>query len=123
MPPNRSDFSDIEAVVETYVNAMTLGDATAMRRVFAERACCIGHFGGGLEWDDLDGFIAAVEAEKAAPGTEVYWRMNGIDVVGDTAVVRVENDWAGMRFDDILTLLRHEGRWVIVSKLFHHRAA
>ena len=44
-----------------------------------------------------------------------------IDVTDDTAVARVENDWAGMRFDDTLTLLNHGGAWVIVSKLFYLR--
>ena len=27
-----------------------------------------------------------------------------------------------MHFDDTLTLLRHEDRWIIVSKVFFHRA-
>jgi len=35
--------------------------------------------------------------------------------------VHVEDIWLGQHFDDILTLLRHDGRWQIVSKVFHAR--
>lgn len=117
MSENR-DLEEIRAVVKTYVEGMVWGDGELLRRAFHRDACCIGHYDGGLEWSSLDDFIGSVSGETAAPGTSPYWRINGVAITGDTAVARVENDWAGMRFDDTLTLLHHEGRWQIVSKLF-----
>ncbi len=109
--------------VQTYVEGMVWGDGAMLRQAFHPKACCIGHFDGELEWDDLEAFIQGVSGEAAAPGSKPYWRINSMDVTGDMAIVQVENDWAGHRFDDTLTLLFHDDRWQIVSKLFYLRAA
>jgi hypothetical protein len=116
-----SAIQSIETVVAGYVDGMTRADASVLRRVFHPKAHCIGHYQGGLEWDTLDGFIAACAEAASDEVSSVYWRTQSVSITGDTAVVRVENDFAGSRFDDTLTLLEHEGRWQIVSKLFHHR--
>ena len=105
------------------IGAMVWGDGAMLRQAFHPKACCIGHFDGELEWDDLEAFIQGVSGEAAAPGSKPYWRINSMDVTGDMAIVQVENDWAGHRFDDTLTLLFHDDRWQIVSKLFYLRAA
>jgi hypothetical protein len=117
-----SPISAIEAIVATYVKGMTGGDAALLRQAFHPGAEIIGHFDGGLEWDDLDAFIAVCK-KAAKPETEAaFFRIRSIIVTGDTAVAQVEDEWDGMRFDDTLTLLLHDGRWQIVSKLFHHRS-
>jgi hypothetical protein len=44
------------------------------------------------------------------------------DIEGEAAFVKVADEFAGMRFSDYLSLLKIDGRWVIVNKLFHlHR--
>ena len=43
-----------------------------------------------------------------------------IDIEGSAASVRIELDnWTGHRFTDFFTLVRIDGRWQIVSKVFH----
>lgn len=114
-------FEEIAATIETYVEGMARCDAAALRRAFHPRACSVGHFDGGLEWDDVDAFARACEAEAIAPeAPSPPFEIESISVAGDTAVARVRNMWAGLAFLDTLCLLRHEGRWVIVSKLFLH---
>jgi hypothetical protein len=117
------DLGVTVAVVRTYVEGMVWGDADRLRTAFHPKACCIGHYDGVLEWDTLDAFVQSVTGETAAPGITPYWQINGIDIVGDTAVVRVENDWAGQRFDDTLTLLQNDDGWQIVTKVFHQRGS
>ncbi len=34
-------------------------------------------------------------------------------------MVKVEDDYLGMRFTDYLTMIEHEGRWSIVSKTYY----
>jgi len=116
-------FAEIARTIATYAEGMARGDAEALRRAFHPKACCIGHFDGGLEWASLDEFISACEAEAIPASAAVP--PNGIEsvsVAGDTAVARVVNVWAGLDFRDTLTLLRHDGRWQIVSKVFLHLA-
>ena len=42
-----------------------------------------------------------------------------IDIVGTAASVRVDmDDWTGHRFTDFFTLVKIDGRWQIISKVF-----
>jgi hypothetical protein len=118
-----TQFNRISDVVEKYVRGMCAADADLLRSTMHEKACCIGHFDGGLEWDDRDAFIAGVIKAVEIPDTDPWFRINAITLIGDMATVQVEDIWLGMHFDDTLTLLLHEGAWVIVSKLFYLRPA
>lgn len=104
-------------VVGTYVAAMTAGDRVRLESVFFDRASEVGHFEGELLWNSRDAMIRMCE-EAGNPSTNANWALRSLSVLGDIAVVHVEDDWAGMRFDDILTLLHHEGAWRIVSKVY-----
>ena len=116
-------YEAIAAVVADYVAGMARGDAPLLRRAFHPNAASIGHFDGGLEWESVEEFIAACKTEAIAADAAVpAHEIESIAVAGDTAVVRVVNVWAGLDFRDTLTLLRHEGRWQIVSKVFLHLA-
>lgn len=110
----------LTALVETYVMAMTRGDRPALERIFFDRASEVGHYEGELLWNSRDAFIAMCEDAADAEAVP-FWAVRSISVQGDIAMIHVENDWAGMRFDDFLTLLLHEGSWRIVSKVYRIR--
>jgi hypothetical protein len=121
MMPDTKTNAEILAVVKTYVDGMCQNDPAKLRDAMHEKSCCIGHYDGGLEWDTRDAFIAAVGKAVDTPDPAPWHVVNAISIVGDVAVVQVEDIWLGMHFDDTLTLLRHENRWVIVSKVFFLR--
>ncbi len=78
---------------------------------------------GCLEYDPLDDFIAACKKERSSPpGTPYYAEIVSIDITGDTAVVKVIDEYLGSKFTDYLTMLRTDGRWVIVNKVFYVHA-
>ena len=110
-------IAEITKVVETYITSMVAGDRAGLERVFFENASEVGHFDGELLWNDREALIGMCEeaADGSAPG---YWAIRNLSVHGDIAVAHVEDDWAGMRFDDLITLLHHDGAWRIVSKVY-----
>ena len=114
---NDETVAAILDVVETYVTAMTAGDRSSLERVFFERASEVGHYEGELLWNSRDAFIRMCE-EAGSASTNVSWTIRSLSVHGDIAVIHVEDEWAGMRFDDILTLIHHENVWRIVSKVY-----
>ena len=68
------------------------------------------------------GFAATLAEPPAPPGTQPLMDIEITDIEGDAAFVKVADEFAGMRFSDYLSLLKIDGRWVIVNKLFHlHR--
>ena len=116
-------WAAIRETVKTYVEGMCGNDPAKLRLAMHEKACSIGHFDGGLEWDSREAFIAAVNATVTEPDPAPWYVIHAISVIGDMATVHIEDIFLGMHFDDALTLLNHEGRWVIVAKVFFHRSA
>lgn len=109
----------IEAVVDDYVRGMVAADEAALRRAFDARASVIGRFQGRLLWDSLDDFIVALKEMADGSGAEPRYVVRALQVEGDAAAVHVEDELAGMRFHDFLSLAREDGRWRIVAKVFH----
>jgi hypothetical protein len=108
----------ITEVVSTYATAMVAGDRVELERVFFENSSEVGHYEGELLWNTRDVFIRMCEEEGDTSAT-AWWSIRNLSIHGDIAVVHVEDDWAGMRFDTILTMLLHQGAWRVVSKVYH----
>lgn len=113
----------ISSVIETYVEGMCLNDPAKLREAMHVKLSCIGHIDGGLEWASREDFIALVDDAVKSPDPAPWYAINAISIAGDVATVQVENIWLGDHYDDTLTLLKHENRWVIVSKVFYARPA
>jgi hypothetical protein len=118
---NADSIASVTQLVNSYVLAMTRGDRDALEKIFFDAASEVGHYQGELLWNSRDAFIRMCEAEADA-SLDVDWTIRSLSIHGDIAVVHVQNDWAGMSFDDILTLLLHEGAWRIVSKTYRIRS-
>ncbi len=120
MPDSANTPAAITAVVRDYLDGMVFADEAKLRQAFHPDCFVIGHFDGGLEWISLDDFVAFVKENAAPPSDGKYhWDIEQSDVAGDTATVKVVDDYLGMRFTDYLTLLQHEGRWSIINKAFY----
>lgn len=121
--PDAKTYAEISDVVKLYVDGMCQNDPAKLRSAMHERASVIGHFDGGLEWDSRDAFIAVVSAMVASPDPSPWYAITAISVAGDVATVQLEDVFLGQHFDDTLTLLKHDNRWVIVAKVFYLRDA
>lgn len=114
------EFAPILAVARDYLDGMMYADEAKLRRAFHPKCLIVGHFRGRLEYDPLDAFIDACKKEGAIPAGKPYFaEIVSIDVTGDTAVVKLIDDYLGARFTDYLTIVKTEGRWVIVNKAFY----
>ncbi|KAA1185602.1 nuclear transport factor 2 family protein [Rhizobium tropici] len=118
-----SEEQAIRAVVHLYVDGMAFANEPALRKAFHPRADIIGNYQGAVEWMTRDEFIAAiVEQGSAPPDTIPLMEIELIDIEGDAASVKVVDEFAGMRFSDYLSLLKIDGRWSVVNKVYHlHR--
>ena len=115
-----SAFSALHSVARDYLDGMIYADEAKLRRAFHPKCLVVGHFRGKLEYDPLDAFIAACKTEGSLPpGTPYFAEIVSIDIAGDTAVVKLIDDYLGVRFTDYLTMVMTEGRWVIVNKAFY----
>ena len=116
---NRTDEADaVIAVAGNYFRAMVDADEQELRRVFHPNASVIGHFGGKLEFASVDEFIKGTPHAKTGDKPFDY-RVEGVVLEGDTAVVTVGNYCYARWFTDHLSMLKIDGRWQIVAKTFY----
>ena len=112
------DRDAIAATIQKYVDGGISGRGDNMKPAFHEGATIYGYigpdlFGGPIqglyEWNDSNGPAAGLKADIAS-----------IDIEGTIATARVELDnWSGHKFTDMFTLLKTEGEWKIISKVFY----
>ena len=116
-----SDYDAIIRTVQHYFNGGKTGRTDEMKLAFHPDATIFGYVGPDLfagpiqklfNWNNQNG-----------PATELQGRITSIDLVETVATVRFELDnWSGHRFTDLFTLLRVDGEWKIINKVFHLHA-
>ena len=94
------------------------GKGDDMKPAFHKDATIFGYagadlFGGPIQllfdWNDENG-----------AATDLQARIAGIDLADTVATVRLELDsWTDHRYTDMFTLLKVDGEWKIMSKVFH----
>ncbi|HET9530760.1 MAG TPA: nuclear transport factor 2 family protein [Blastocatellia bacterium] len=113
-----SEYDAITRTVQHYIDGGRSGQGDDMKPAFHPDATIFGYIGPDLiagpiqqlfDWNDQNG-----------PATELEGRIASIDIFDTVAMVRLELDnWTGHRFTDLFTLLKVDGEWKIINKVFH----
>ncbi len=111
-------YDEIAKTLQHYIDGARSGKGDDMKPAFHKDATIFGYagadlFGGPIQqlfdWNDESG-----------PAAELQTRIASIDLVDTVATVRLElNNLGGYRYTDLLTLLKVDGEWKIMSKVFH----
>ena len=118
---NTDDREMIEKTVQFYIDGAKSGKGDDMKPAFHADATIFGYIGDDLfsgpiqklfDWNDENG-----------PATDLETKITSIDIAGTVATVRLESDnWTRHKFTDFFTLLKVEGTWKIMNKVFHLHA-
>ncbi len=121
MSNTQTEVSEHDAIAKTvqhYIDGAKSGKGDDMKPAFHKDATIFGYagadlFGGPIQllfdWNDGNG-----------PATELQARIASIDLADTVATVRLElTNLNGARYTDMFTLLKFEGEWQIMSKVFH----
>ena len=113
----QDDLRQIEALMKTYIEGGRSGNVDLLRPIFHDLATICGYVGPDLFAGPIEMFYDW-HAENGPAAGLVAGELR-IDLEGTTASVRIELDnWTGHRFTDFFTLVRIDGRWQIMSKVF-----
>ena len=120
-PTNVSDYDAIAKTLQHYIDGAKSGRGADMKPAFHKDATIFGYagtdlFAGPIQqlfgWNDENG-----------PATGLQARIASIDIIDTIATVRLELDnWTGHRYTDLFTLLKVDGEWKIMNKVFHLHA-
>ena len=115
---NVNEHDAIAKTVQHYIDGARSGKGDDMKPAFHKDATIFGYAGDDLfagsiqqlfDWNDGNG-----------PATELEARIANINHIDTVATVRLELDnWTGSQFTDLFTLLKVDGKWQIINKVFH----
>jgi Putative lumazine-binding len=114
------DEAAIRQTVQYYFDGGSNRDSVALRKAFHPDARMLFVRDGQLVVVPIEEYIARVAGERLKPGEvdSTRKRVTSVDVTGDAAIARVELKRPGALIVDYMSLLKVEGRWQIVNKIF-----
>jgi len=120
-PIHLGEYDAITKTIQQYIDGGKTGRTAEMKKAFHPAATIFGYVGADLfagpiqqlfDWNDQNGAATGLEG-----------RIVSIDVIESIATVRLElENWTGHRFTDLFTLLKVDGEWKIMNKVFHLHA-
>jgi hypothetical protein len=112
------EYDAITQTIQHYIDGAKSGKGDAMRPAFHESATIFGYAGPDLMAGPIEELFAFNDDNGPAP--DIRARITSIDLAETVATVRLEIDeWTGDRYTDLFTLLKVDGTWKIMNKVFH----
>lgn len=118
-PIATSEYDAVIEAAQAYVDGYRTGDISGIERAFHKDSIMWGYSGNDLlQGAAVPVFVSIFKSLGASPN--VRSRLDILAIAPTAAVVRVdmENDVIGASFHDYLSLLKIDGQWKIISKVF-----
>ncbi|ATQ77855.1 hypothetical protein CR152_27640 [Massilia violaceinigra] len=123
-PSYVQDYQAIVEVLNKYSDGCKQANSSIMKPAFNEQATIFGVDGDGkLTGGPIQGLFDTIDRDFH-PSPEAQGGIVKVDIVGIAASARIDtNDVSGFCFTDFFNLLKVEGKWTVVSKIYHTHVA
>ena len=114
--PSTSDFENITAIIQAYFHGLHNGDVTKLKSIFHQDTWLKAP---GVR-RSLEQWLEAV-ADRPVPAQQnkpFNFKILSIDVVQDQAMAKIQCPLFDFNYIDFLGLLKEQGQWLIVSKMY-----
>lgn len=112
------EYNDVEKTVHYYLEGGTNNDFETLKKAFHVDATM--KFIGG-EYKAVNALEFFEENIKPGPAQNRTCRVVSIDISGNAASAQLQIDYATFSFIDFMHLLKIDGEWKIVSKIFYRQ--
>jgi Putative lumazine-binding len=121
---NPSAASDAEAAaaripLENYINAHATGNPDYIRKAFFPDAKIMAFRDGKLLNLSVEEFASRFSGKPAGDESQRKRRIDSLDITGNTGVARIVLDYPDTTLTDYMSLLKVDGEWKIVNKVFN----
>ena len=115
-----ADEAAIRQTVQYYFDGGKNNDSLTLRKAFHPEARMLFAREGKLVVVPIGEYITRVGSESLKPGEvdSTERKVVSVDVVGDAAVAKLELKRPNAVLTDYMSLLKVDGRWLIVNKIF-----
>ena len=112
------DSDQIMIVFQKHIDGAKSGRSSDMKPAFHEGATIFGYVGESVWGGPIQRFFDY--NDKNGPARDIQVRIASIDIANSVATARLEIDnWTGHKYTDLFTLLKVDGEWKIINKVFH----
>ena len=113
------DFEDVIATVSKYVEGLRVGNIDDLSKAFHKDAVMYGFTNGVLLGGPIKNLYDFVKKNGTAP--DIKTRLDILAITPTTAVVRVdmEKDAISANYTDFHTLIKVDGTWRVIAKVYH----
>lgn len=116
--PASADEAAVRSVIERYLHGLKFNDVASFEEAFWPEARLFfvrknGGLGQLTQQDWYKGFTASAGKEEQGE-----LRIAALEVTDDIASVKVVEEYPGSRYIDYLSLVRFDGAWRIVNKVY-----
>ena len=117
-----TELESIRKVIDLYIEGVRTGNVESLRQAFHPQSSMFGWKGKDLFVTPIQGlyYYIASTPSPAKSGEQTQFIITSIQVADNAATVAMAMDsYHEHDFMDYFQLLKVDGRWWIVSKLFH----
>jgi|TARA_B100001094_G_scaffold311921_1_gene348036 hypothetical protein len=117
-----TEQDQIQKVIELYIDSMESSDPDKVKIAFHANAKVVGYLHGDfmeLSTEEFAGFVAAQKPSPKEKSENIIFDILSCDIEGTIASVKIRDQYLGITFLDILSLIKQEGEWKIYNKLFY----
>lgn len=120
---NRTDQLEINALMTRYFDGLYHSDSAVLRSVFHPELSYVNATIGNHEFMDLEAYMKRIDA-RTPPAYSEEPREEVIEEItlkgGEIGVVEARMTMLGRKYQDLLTIIRSEDGWRVLTKVFTH---
>lgn len=115
---------EIQAVVKKYFEGIFYGDSEKLMEAFHPLSFLCGDIHNKPYLKTIDAYIEGVKARKSPHELGETFRMKilHLEILGNIAIVKAHVPMLGFNYCDFLSMIKINGNWIIVNKIFAHKA-
>jgi len=114
----KSDYQLVEQTLSYYLDGGTNNDFATLKKAFHETAVMRSVGKNYTEINALEFFGSKM---KPGPRQDRKTRIGYINITGTAANAKVEIEYPAFTFTDYMNLLKIDGEWKIVSKIYYQK--
>ena len=114
-----SDKDAVRIPLENYIKGHATGDAEYMKKAFYTEGNLIFIRDGKFTTRSFAEYIAGSPGKPPADEASRKRHIEAVDVTGNTAVAKIVLDYPDAKIVDYMSLLKINGEWKIVNKIFY----
>ncbi|MEP0266089.1 nuclear transport factor 2 family protein [Dokdonia sp.] len=114
----QTDLQKIETTLNYYLTGLVNNDAKTLTKAFHPTATMKWV---GKEYKEVNAIAGLTEGMDGTPLKDVKTRVVSIDIAGNAASAQLEIQFLTFTYIDFMHVLKADGKWQIVSKIFYTR--